>query len=99
MKFTLNAQKELQEFYMNLLLLPEGKRLEKIEKTIANTHGKSENVAHVKNLKRALNHGLILKKVHRAIRFNQREWKKPYIDMNNELRQKTTNDFKKDFSS
>ena len=38
-----------------------------------------------------------MKKVHRAISFNQSEWLKPYIDMNNELRQKATNDFEKDF--
>ena len=34
-----------------------------------------------KALKQALNHGLILKKVHRVIQFNQKAWLKPYIDM------------------
>ena len=53
--------------------------------------------AYVKSFKQLLNHGLILKKVYRAISFNQSEWQKPYIDMNNELRQKGTNDFDKDF--
>ena len=48
-----------------------------------------------KNLKQALNHGLVLKKVHRVIKFNQNAWLKPYIDMNTDLRKKAKNDFQK----
>ena len=50
-----------------------------------------------KALKQALNHGLILKKVHRVIQFNQKAWLKPYIDMNTKLRTEAKNDFEKDF--
>ena len=32
-------------------------------------------------------------KVHRVIRFNQKAWLKPYIDMNTMLRQKAKNNF------
>ena len=39
-----------------------------------------------KTLKHALNHILILKKVHRVIQFNQKARLKPYIDMNTNLR-------------
>ena len=52
-------------------------------------------VIHIKALKQALNHGLKLKKVHRAIKFNQRAWLKPYIDMNTKLRIKANNEFEK----
>ena len=31
------------------------------------------------------------------IRFNQKAWLKPYIDMNTKLRQKAKNNFEKDF--
>ena len=52
---------------------------------------------HIKNLKQALNHGLILKKVHRVIKLNQKAWPKPYIDMNTKLRQKVKNNFEQYF--
>ena len=50
-----------------------------------------------KYLKQALNHGLILKEVHRVIQFNQEAWLKPYIDMNTKLRKEAKNEFEKDF--
>lgn len=61
---------------MDLPFLPKRKRLEKVEKPVINTHEKTEYVAHIKSLKQALNHGLIFKKVHRAISINQSEWLK-----------------------
>ena len=48
-------------------------------------------------LKQALNHGLILRKVDRVIRFNQKAWQKPCIDMNTKRRQKAKNNFEKGF--
>ena len=54
-------------------------------------------VVHIRSLKETLNHGLILKKVHRAIQFNQDAWLKEYIDMNTELRKHSRNDLEKDF--
>ena len=52
---------------------------------------------HIKNLKQALNHGLVLKKVNKVIKFNQEAWLKSYDDMNTELRKKAKNDFDKYF--
>ena len=52
---------------------------------------------HLRNLKHTLNHGLLLKKVHRVIKFNQNAWLKSYIDMNTELTKNVKNDFRKDF--
>ena len=48
-------------------------------------------------MKQAFKHGLILKKVHRVIQFNQEAWFKPYIDINTELRKQAKNDFEKNF--
>ena len=54
-------------------------------------------VIHIRNLKQALNCRLVLRKVHREIKFNQNAWPKPYIDMITDLRKKAKNDFEKDF--
>ena len=53
----------------------------------------------MKNLKQALNHGLIMKVVHGVIKFIQKAWLKPYIDLNTKLRQKAKHNFDKEFSS
>ena len=50
-------------------------------------------VVHVRSLKKALNHGLILKKCHKVIQFNQEAWLKEYIDINTKLRKEAKNDF------
>ena len=71
--------------------------MKKFEKLVANLYDKTEYIIHVRNLKQALNHVLILKKVHRAIKFNQKAWLKPYNDMSTKLRQKAKNNLEKDF--
>ena len=53
-------------------------------------------VVHIRALKQALNHGLILQQVHILIQFNQKAWLKPYIDMNIKLRKEAKNEFEKD---
>ena len=63
---------------------------------LANLHDKNEYVIRIRNLKQALNHGLILKRVHGVIRLNQKALLKLYIDMNTELKKKAKNDFGKD---
>ena len=60
-------------------------KIEKFEKLAADLHDKSEYIIHIRNLKQALNHGLVLKKVHIVITFNQNAWIKPYIDMKTDL--------------
>ena len=56
-------------------------KIEKIKKLVANLHDKQECVIHIRNLKQALNLGLVLKKVHRVTKFNQKPSVKPHIDM------------------
>ena len=47
-------------------------KFEIVEKLVTNLHDKNEYAIHIRNLKEALNHGLILKKVHRVIKFIQK---------------------------
>ena len=51
----------------------------------------------MKVLKQALNHGLVLKKLHRVIQFNQKDWLKSYLDVNTKLRKEAKNDFENNF--
>ena len=69
---------------------------DKCNKLVCNLFNKKKYVTHINSLKQALNHGLKFKKIHRVIKFNQKEWLKPYIDMNTELRKAAKNDFEKD---
>ena len=68
-------------------------------KLICTVQDKENYVVHIRALEQALNHGLILKKVHWVIQFNQETWLIPYIDTNTELRKKAKNDFEKYFLS
>ena len=89
--------KELFNLHKDLPFLPERKKVNKVEKLICGIEDKEKYVIHIRALKQALNHGLILKKVHRVIQFKQNAWLKTYIDMNIELRKKAENEFEKIF--
>ena len=80
------CSEKLHDPHNELPFLPKRMKIEKVEKLVTNLQDKTEYVIHIRNLKQALNHGLILKKVHREIKFNQKFWLKPYIDMNTNLR-------------
>ena len=81
--------------YSDLPFLPERRKVNKCNKVVCNLCDKKSYFVHIRSLKEALNHGLILKKVHGVIQFNQEAWLKPYIDMNTELRKQAKNDQEK----
>ena len=89
--------KRLHELHSDILFLSERMEVNKCKKLVCNLLNKKKYVVHINALKQALNHGLNLKKIHRVITFNKKEWLKPYIDMNTELRKAAKNDFEKDF--
>ena len=88
--------KRLHKLHRDLPFLSERMEVNKCKKLVCNLFDKKKYVIHVNSLKQALNHELKLKKIHRVIEFNQKEWLKPYIDMNTELRKAAKNDFEKD---
>ena len=53
---------KLHEHQNDLWFLPERMKIEKVEKIVANLHDKTEYIINIRNLKQALNHGLVLKK-------------------------------------
>ena len=63
-----------------------------INKLIPNLLPKKNCVVHYRNLKYYLSQGLILKKVHKILKFKQSAWMKPYIDFNTQKRKEATNE-------
>ena len=51
----------LQNLHNDLPFLPERMKIEKVQKLLSNLHDKTEYFIHIRNLKQALNHGLVLK--------------------------------------
>ena len=93
--FELDAEypKNLHNLHNDLPFLPERMKINKCNKLVCNLYDKNTYVVHIRSLKLALNHGLVLMKVHRVIQFNKKVWLKEYI--NTELRKRAKNDFEK----
>ena len=69
-KINIQYPKKLHKLHNDLPFVPERMKLQKVKKRVANLHDKTEYF--IRNLKEALNRGLILEKVHRVIKFNQK---------------------------
>ena len=69
-KFHVQNPEKLHDLYNDLQLLPVKRKIEKVKKHLVNLHDKTEYVISIQNLKQALNHRLVLKKVHRVVKFN-----------------------------
>ena len=74
--------KHFQSLHSDLPFLPQRMTIDECKNLVCNLYDKKKYVDHIRSLKQALNQGLVLKKVHRIIKLNQRAWLKEYIDMN-----------------
>lgn len=91
---------ELHDKHNDFPFCPEKRSISGItknDKLLLTFYDKKNYIVHYRMLKLALEHGLVLKKVHRVLQFSQRAWMKPYIDLNTELRAQADNEFKKNF--
>ena len=66
------------------------------QKTILNLKDKKQYVVHIRTLQFYLKHGLKLKKVYRAMKFEPKEILKPHIEFSSEKRKNARDDFEKD---
>ena len=89
--------RELHNLHNDIPFMCDKMNINGVEKLIPNLYDKKKYIIHIRVLKQAIDHGLILEKIHRCIRFRQSAWMKEYIDFNTRLRTAAKNDFEKDF--
>ena len=89
--------KELHDLHNDIPFMCAKMKVNGVEKLIPNLYDKRKYIVHIRALKQVMDHGLVLEKIHRCIRFRQSPWKKEYIDFNTRLRTVAKNDFEKDF--
>ena len=89
----INIQKEWSSDYCCLKIESEHDiKIGSIKKIVSNVMPKNNYVIHYRNLQQCLEKGLILRKVHRILKFKQKDWMKPYIDFNTQKRKEATKD-------
>ena len=89
--------RELHDSHNDLPFMCNRMKINGVEKLIPNLYYKRKYIIHIKALKQAIDHGLVLERIHRCIEFKQSAWMKEYIDFNTRLRTAAKNDFEKDF--
>ena len=62
LKILFNILKIYMIFIMICRFIPKRMKIKKVEKLVANLQDKTKYVIHIRNLKQALNHELVLKK-------------------------------------
>ena len=85
----------LHDEHNDLPFLLEKWKIGKTNKLSTNLFNKKNYAIHTASLKQPLDHRLIFNKVHKEIQFDKSNWLHPYIEHNNDLRAKATNEFDK----
>ena len=66
-------------------------------KLVPNLCTKRNYVVHYRNLQFYIRHGLVVVETHKVLKFTQRRWLAPYIDLNTQKRKAASSNFEKDF--
>ena len=79
---TINIPKEWLSDYSLKILNAHNIITRKVKKLVPNLMNKNNYVIHYRNLQQCLKLVMKLKKIHRILKFKQKDWMKPYIDFN-----------------
>ena len=63
-----------------------------VKKLVPNLMNKNNYVIHYRNLQQCLELGMKFNKIHRILKFKQKDWMKPYIDFNTQKRKEEANE-------
>ena len=88
---------DLHQNHNNYPLATESLKINEIVKLIPNLKNKDKYVIYYKSLKLVQKSWFKDYKIHRGIKFKERNWLQQYIDLNTDLRTKANNDFKINF--
>ena len=88
---------ELHDLHNDYSLAPEKLKIEQVKKLIPNLNNKEKYEVHHEISKQYERLGLKITKIHRGIKFYEKEWMEDYITLNTNLRTNAKNDFEKDF--
>ncbi len=89
--------KELHNAHNGYPLAAEKLVIGKVEKLIPNLGDKTKYVVNHRTLNCYEKHRIKVTKVHRGIKYKERQWMKRYIDLNTRVGAAAKNDFEKDF--
>ena len=97
LKVDLEYPDELHDFYNEYPLAVESVKVDGVRKLIPNLYDKGKYVVHHEALRCYLRNGMVLKKIHEGISYEERDFIKEFIDINAEARKGAKDDFEKDF--
>ena len=97
LEVAIHYRRELHDHHNDLPFMCRCMVIGRVEKLVPNLYYKKRYIIHTRDLEQALKYGLVLERIHRAIKFKQSAWMKEYIDFDTKLRTTATNNFEKDF--
>ena len=97
-KVDLEYPEDLHDYFAEFVpapdnIIPEGSKVKKLAPSLL---PKKDYVCHIRNLQLYKKLGVKITRVHKALKFDESAWLKPYIDLNTKLRAAATNDADKD---
>ena len=85
--------KEFHECTKDYPLVPKTKLIGGVVKLAPNLLNKKRHIVHHTALQGYLKHGIILKKIHRGVSYEEKAFMRPYINLNTKMRTEAKNDF------
>ena len=89
-------ESEISDYSKKCLKDSKSKFATKNKKLVATLNDKKNYIIHHETLKQYLDLGMVLTKIHKGIKYVEKEWLKDYIDFNTKKRTKCKTDYEKD---